>query len=109
MYSHLEYGKWWGEEKGRKGEQEMLGELCEILVSRMLANGTSPLVQCLGLHASTAGGAGLISGWGTKILHAAWCGHKKTKQTNKWKKQEKKPKQAKQQQKQTLKKKRMVA
>ena len=51
-------------------------------------------VQWLGLHASTAGGTGLIPGQGTKILHAAWHGQKKTpnapttqnKQTNKQKK-----------------------
>ena len=30
--------------------------------------GTSPVVQWLGLCASTAGGPGLIPGWGTKIL-----------------------------------------
>ena len=34
--------------------------------------GTSLAVQWLRLHTSTAGGAGLISGWGTKILHAMW-------------------------------------
>ena len=30
------------------------------------------VVQCLGLHASTAGSKGLISGQGTKIPHAEW-------------------------------------
>ena len=34
--------------------------------------GTSLVVQWLGLWASTAGGVGLIPGWGTKIPHAAW-------------------------------------
>ena len=28
-------------------------------------------------HASTARGEGSIPGWGTKILHATWCGPKK--------------------------------
>ena len=31
--------------------------------------GTSLVVQWLGVHASTAGGMGLISCWGIKILH----------------------------------------
>ena len=34
--------------------------------------GTSLVVQWLGLWVSTAGGVGLIPGWGTKILHVAW-------------------------------------
>ena len=34
--------------------------------------GTSLLVQWLGLWVSTAGGVGLIPGWGTNIPHAAW-------------------------------------
>ena len=29
--------------------------------------------------ASTAGAAGLIPGWGTKILHSVWCSKKKKK------------------------------
>ena len=33
--------------------------------------GNSLVVQWLGLHASIAGGMGLIPGWETKILHAA--------------------------------------
>ena len=33
---------------------------------------TSLAVQRLRLHASTAGGMGLIPGQGTKIPHAAW-------------------------------------
>ena len=39
------------------------------------------MVQWLRLYVSNAGGSGLIPGWGTKILHAAWCSQKnKTKQ-----------------------------
>ena len=38
--------------------------------------GTSLAVQWLKLCASIAGGMGSISGWGTKILHAAWRGQK---------------------------------
>ena len=36
--------------------------------------GNSLAVQWLGLHASTAGGTGLIPGQGAKVLHAAWHG-----------------------------------
>ena len=43
--------------------------------------GTSLAVQCLRLSASTAGGTGLIPGWGTKILHALQRGQKKKKIT----------------------------
>ena len=43
--------------------------------------GTSLVVQWLRLHASTAGGAGSIPGWGTKIPHALWYGKKKKKVT----------------------------
>ena len=38
-------------------------------------------VQWLGLCASTSGDVGSIPGGGTKIIHAAWCGLNKTKQT----------------------------
>ena len=38
-----------------------------------------PSVQCSGLLASTAGGTGLIPGWGTKILQATKHGQKKKK------------------------------
>ena len=37
---------------------------------------TSLAVQWLRIHASTAGGTGLMPGWGTKILYDAWCGQK---------------------------------
>ena len=40
-------------------------------------SGTSLLVQCLRLHASTAGGTGSIPGQGTKILPATWQKKKK--------------------------------
>ena len=33
----------------------------------------SLVAQWLRLHASTVRGVGLIPGWGTKVLHAAWC------------------------------------
>ena len=42
--------------------------------------GNSLAVQWLGLHASTAGGAGSIPDRGTKILQAAQRAHKKEKQ-----------------------------
>ena len=35
------------------------------------------MVQWLRLHASTAGEVDSTPGWGTKILHAAWCSEKK--------------------------------
>ena len=42
-------------------------------------NGTSLVVQCLRLCASTAGGMALIPGRGTKMPHATWHGQKKKK------------------------------
>ena len=45
---------------------------CIIILIRLVVLGTSLAVQWLGLHASTAGGKGLIPGRGTKIPHAAW-------------------------------------
>ena len=41
---------------------------------------TSIAVQWLRVHASTAGGAGSIPGWGTKILCAVQNGQKKNKE-----------------------------
>ena len=43
------------------------------------------MVQCLRLSVFTAGGAGLIPGWGskTKIPHASWPGIKKKKKERK--------------------------
>ena len=38
--------------------------------------GTYPMVQWLRLHASTAGGVGLIFNQETKIWHAVWCNQK---------------------------------
>ena len=55
--------------------------ISEILIEEALkkksSSGTSLAVQWLRLHASTAGGAGSIPGWGTKILHAVRRGQKK--------------------------------
>ena len=53
--------------KGRAG-----GELFAIL--NKVVRGNSLAVQRLGLHASTAGGE--VSGEGTEIPHAAWCGQR---------------------------------
>ena len=44
--------------------------------------GNSLLVQWIGLHASTAKGASLVPGWGTKILNAT--GPKKRKKDHVW-------------------------
>ena len=41
-----------------------------------LDQGTSVVVQWLKRHASDAEGMSSISGWGTKITHAAQHGHK---------------------------------
>ena len=43
----------------------------------MACLGTSQAVQWLRLHASTAGGTGLIPGQGTKIPQTTECGQKK--------------------------------
>ena len=40
---------------------------------------TSLVVQWLRLHASNAGGTGLIPVWGTKVPHAVWHSQKKKK------------------------------
>ena len=45
--------------------------------------GTSLAVQWLRLHASTAGGAGSIPGWGTKIPHAGQSGEGQEAHTKK--------------------------
>ena len=39
-------------------------------------SGTSLVVQWLELCTSTAGGTGLMPGWGTEIPHATWCSRK---------------------------------
>lgn len=43
--------------------------------------GNSLAVQWWGLHASTAGNTGSVSGWGIKVLQAVWHGKKKKKKT----------------------------
>ena len=43
--------------------------------------GTSLAVQWFRLHASTAGGTGLIPGQGIKIPHTSWCRQKKKKKS----------------------------
>ena len=44
------------------------------------------MVQWSGLHASNAGGMGLIPGWGTKIPQAMQKKKQKQKQNKNWKK-----------------------
>ena len=44
----------------------------EISLFKVNSSGTSLVVQWLRLHASNAGGDGLIPGWGIKIPHAMW-------------------------------------
>ena len=43
-------------------------------VTKIKNSGTSLVVQWLRLRTSNAGDVGSISGQGTKIPHAAWCG-----------------------------------
>ena len=42
------------------------------------------VVQWLELCTSTAGGTGLIPGWGTKIPHSTWCSKKNNSHTVKF-------------------------
>ena len=46
------------------------------MTRRIIIRGTSLVVQWLGLCASTAGGTGLIPGWGTRTPNASWSGKK---------------------------------
>ena len=53
--------------------------LIQVDVSHLfeyIITGTSLVVQRLRFRPSTAGRAGSIPGWGTKIPHALWCGQK---------------------------------
>ena len=45
--------------------------------SNLCANVDFPGSPLVIVCASTAEGVGSIPGWGTKILHAVWCGRKK--------------------------------
>ena len=56
-----------------KGRQDDCG-LVSLKQALKEPPGTSLAVQWLRFHASNAGAAGLIPGWGTKIPHAAWHG-----------------------------------
>ena len=49
---------------------------------KLTSVGTSLVVQWLRLHASTAGGMRLTSGWGSSP-HASWSGQKKKKKEEK--------------------------
>ena len=49
------------------------------LALKIIFIGSLLAVQQLRLQASIAGGAGLIPGQGTRILHATWCGQKTKK------------------------------
>ena len=51
--------------------------------------GTSAVVRWLRFCAATAGDAGLIFHWGTKIPYASWYGQKKKKKDNYIKKKKK--------------------
>ena len=55
-----------------------------FLISQNVPAWTSLAVQWLRLHASTAGGMGLIPGGGTKILNAVQCGDPKKSFANEY-------------------------
>ena len=63
-----------GSEEGDMGSRRV----CPIKKNFFLKR-TSLVIQWLGLHASTAGGTGLIPGQGTKILRAMQCSQKEEK------------------------------
>ena len=57
-----------------------ISKFCLIIEAKYITPGTSPEVQWLKLHTSTARSMGLIPSWGTKILHAMQRGKKKKKE-----------------------------
>ena len=67
--------------QGQHGRDPCIGrERLQLMTSKILIGpqdcsvlGTSLAVQWLRIHVSSARGAGLIPGWGTKIPHAAQC------------------------------------
>ena len=70
-----------GQEEGIQWPCSKYGDLTELSLHTSYSSraskfkqqgGTSPAVQRLRLCAFTAGGKGLIPGWGTKIPQAAW-------------------------------------
>ena len=68
-----------GDTCGKEGHSNLCLTVDSRISSRDFPGG--PVVKTRG---STAGGAGSISGWGTKIPHALWSGQKseKKKKTN---------------------------
>ena len=60
--------------RGHRQRSEMAGGP-KINVTYLTSDvdGTSLVIQWVRLYASTAGGMGLIPGWGTKIPHAMQC------------------------------------
>ena len=53
-------------------KRKLLKAVRELQPLKTVKQGTSLMVQWLGLHVSNAGGAGSIPGQGTKISHASW-------------------------------------
>ena len=79
-------GSWWLSDCGSFGDSKLenvytwgKGSGWCFLCLKHNCLGSSLAVQCLGLGAFTAMARGLIPGWGTKILQAAWCNQKKKK------------------------------
>ena len=60
--------------KKKKRKEIGRGQILSTLSVTSVHLETSLMVQWLGLHTSTAGGAGSIPGLGTKISHAKWQG-----------------------------------
>ena len=69
-----------GDTCGKEGHSNLCLTVDSRISSRDFPGG--PVVKTRG---STAGGAGSISGWGTKIPHALWSGQKSEKKQNKTK------------------------
>ena len=56
--------------------RELYSIFCNNLYRKKSEKGPSLAAQWLRLSTSTAGGVGLIPGWGAKTSHALWCGQK---------------------------------
>ena len=67
-------GEWWGAGSTRSISRCGPSWLDRHPRHKNPDTGISLAVQWLGCHASASGGMGFDPGWGTKILHAAWCG-----------------------------------
>jgi len=62
-----------GNRLDKGGQAYTLGVREEVFQTGKEGSRTSLMVQWLSLCTPTAGGMDSVPGWGTKILHAAWC------------------------------------